>query len=636
MFNCYKTKDNEVKNKYYYKYLNILRLDRTEKNLFDYRFIDNKLENNEELENIFKNNKDKTLKNIAFISNDFSLSRPSGILCKDFFNKLLTLDNEFNIFLVSKFSIKYPYNKFKNCFHSKIDSSIINHIKNNNIDILIDMQGHMCKNYNDLLSKRLAPIQIHFLGYPGTIGIPNIDYLIADKTIIPNDSCKFYREKIAYMPNCYQVNSESNLIDKTFNSQIFKFCNFNTHYKFDKKLIFVWIDILKKVPNSYLYLNKGNLEKTITKIASYNGVENRIIFLKLLSHKYHLKRVSSMDLGLDSYRLNGHTTSSDLICSGVPLITYSSDTYQNRVSKSILKSLDLEELVCYSYNDYIDLAVKIATDKQYHTNLIKKIKNLREKTLFNSTLYAKNFTTLLYNIWDHHFKNFITENQFAITNFGNNKKNQNYTWNYIPYVKINFLCLDNNSKRDLIKIVNCRGQILRDIADNISDCYLFTTSGLLFKDNSTLKTKFIKSKNYNDGIWYKNFYKKGFIEKLDLQQYNNINKDYNLPIVLIILNVTLNVSYKKIIEYLVYQSYLNTKLVIYYSPENFKKVKFLGIKTLDVDYEILSEEKVNQLIKKDNKSFKLVINESNFNKILNNPNYIKEALEKNPDNFMIL
>lgn len=643
MFNLYKTKDVQNNNKDFYKNLNILRLDCTEKNIFDYRFIDDNFKNNNKiLENNFQENKNKILKNIAFISNDFSLLRPTGILCKDFFNKLIKIESNLNFFFISKLPIKTPFNINKNSFSNSDVNKIKEYIEKNNIDIIIDMQGHMVRNYNELLSNRLAPIQIHFLGYPGTIGISSIDYLIADKTIIPEDSCKFYREKIAYLPNCYQANCESNLISKKINNynNVFKFCNFNNHYKFDKKLIFVWIDILKKVPNSVIYLVTDKLDKNIQMYASYNKIKNRIFFLKKVSHEKHLKRISTMDLGLDSYRLNGHTTSSDLICSGVPLITYTSETYQNRVSKSILKSLDLEDLVCYSYNDYINLAVKIATDKQYHINLINKVKNNRIKTLFNSTLYTTNFINLLNNIWKHHYTNSMDENKLTITNFGHNKKYQNYKWNYIPYVRIDLDYFNNHENMGLITVINCEGQILRDIADNNENCFIFSTSGMLFKDNPILLTKLIKDNNYNVGIWYKSIYNKDFIQNLDIEQYNSINKDYNLPQVLIIFNIDkiLNFNYKNIIQYIIDQSYLNIKLIINCSNQQLKN-KFINYKINNdelIDYDILCREEVEEVIKKNNNTFKLIFNNSNISKILNNHKYIQQAIDKNPNNFMIL
>lgn len=637
MFYLYKVENGEYKENISDYNLDILRLDCTEKDLFNFRYNNYKFENmNQALKDNFNKNKDKTLKNIAFISNDFSLSRPSGILSLDFFQNLLS-EKRLSIFLVSRYKINEPFNKHKNCFSSSNESKLKEYIKKNNIDILIDMQGHMCNNYNNLMGDRLAPIQLHFLGYPGTIGLSYIDYLIADKTIIPTESAQYYREKIAYLPNCYQVNSESSLVHKKIdlNKTVFNFCNFNTYYKFDKTGLFTWFEILKKVPNSILYLNKGEHTKIISDYANYNNLKDRIVFLDFLPHTQHLKRLSTMDLGLDPYRLNGHTTSSDLISAGVPLITYTGETYHNRVSKSILKSLDLEELVCYSYKDYINLAVKIATNKRYHMYLVNKVKNYREKTLFNSKLYTKNFINLINNIWNHHFKNCLSKKKLMITNFGTHKTNQNYKWNYIPYVKVDSL---SDFKDSLIKTIECRGQILRDIADNTSDCFLFTASGLLFKDTSLLKSKLIKTDNYNDGIWYKSVYTNDFIEKIDLQNHNNINKDYDLPEVLIIFKFDsfFKINSKKIIHYFYYQFYSNAKFIIYCKENDFKNIAYYKKFYRKFNIKLFSFTEYNTFIETKNNTYKLFIDKSNFHKIINKLNYIQNALDKKPDNFIIL
>ena len=610
MFYLYKSKDFQYLNTNFYKNLNILRLDCTEEDIFNYRC---KNDIPYKIEDI----KYKPLKNIAFISNDFSLLRPSGILAKDFFKNLLK--KNLSIFLISQFKICKPFNLFKN-FTSKDHSKIEEYIKEKKIDILIDMQGHMINNYSSVLEKRLARIQIHFLGYPGTLGLSCIDYLIADKTIIPKKSTKFYKEKIAYMPNCYQVNSESNLLEKKpTNYNIFKLCCFNSHYKLDKKGVFVWIQILKKAPNTVLFLIDGIYKNIIYKYAKYYKVSKRIIFLKKTTHEKHIKRLTHMDLGLDTYRLNGHTTSSDLITAGVPLITYTGETFHNRVSKSILNSLELEELVCYSFKEYIELTVKIASNPKYHNKLIHKVKTLREKTLFNSKLYTDDFINLLHSIWSHHFTNELNNNDdFTITKFGN-KINQNYEWNYVPYLKLD-QSIDYKLE-SLLDDVKYRGQILRNFADNINDCNLFTTCGLLYTDKSLLEIKMLKSDNYNEGIWVKS--------KINIQNnleiYNKINKDYNEPLTIIFYyfkGETKNVN--KIIQYVQCQTYLNVQIVIYCDKFNLKYLKLYNNLCYKLNIKILSVDECNFFILKNKNTNKLLIHEKNINKILNNINYINE------------
>lgn len=639
MFYYYKKDSNTEYSNNFYKYLKILRMDLTEKELFDFRFLHDEPKNiNKLLTHNYRCNKNKTLKNIAFISNDFSLNRPTGILCQNFFEYLI-LQNHVNIFLISKYNIYFPFDKCKNTFVYKNSNQLNLYIKKNNIDILIDMQGHMIDNYMPLLSKRFAPIQIHFLGYPGTLGSSSIDYLIADKVIVPETSRDFYREKIAYMPNCYQVNSESIVINKFENKNTekgknyFKFCCFNEHYKLDKKCIYIFIEILKKVPNSILYLITGIYDNDIKNICKNMNVSNRVVIYKKTSHKFHIERISHMDLVLDNYRLNGHTTSSDAIAAGVPIITYTGHTYHNRVTKSILKSIDLEELVCNSFNKYVKLAVKIASDSNYHKSLIDKVQMNRRKTLFNSKLYADNFIKLLKNIWSHHYSNNYIENEFMITNFGNNTINKNYKWKFISNTKINKKSMVD--KDVLIMKCECRGQILRDIADYSNDCVLFTTCGMLFNNISVLQTNFIKSDNYHDGIWVKMRYN---ISNENISASKRINNDYNLPLVRIYYKINNKTTLKEIeltISYHLFQHYLNTKLIICNNDDNYSNIsKEKEMSEIKYNMQYVSKSKIKSLVK-DKNIYHLFLNKNNINIILNDYNYIQKTITNNPNNFII-
>ena len=194
-----------------------------------------------------------------------------------------------------------------------------------------------------------------------------IDYLVADETIIPDTSQKYYREKIAYMPGCYQSNSsrfiqkEQWVTRKYFEipEDAFVFTHFNSDYKVDRKIWFVWMDILKAVPNSVLVFtvltsndNDLFLKQLLSDVPRRGVDPKRVIYIKKDNRHRHFNRLQLFNLGLDTYRINGHTTNADLVCAGLPFVTYTSDTYHNRVGASILKSLDLEELVCHSYDEY--------------------------------------------------------------------------------------------------------------------------------------------------------------------------------------------------------------------------------------------------------------------------------------------
>jgi GR25 family glycosyltransferase involved in LPS biosynthesis len=216
-----------------------------------------------------------------------------------------------------------------------------------------------------------------------------------------------------HMPHCYQCNNDdllvttSNLKRSDFNipDDAFAFCHFNHEYKLDRKTWFVWMSILKRVPNSVLVFTTfcPTFVKVLFHDANINGIsKERLIYLNYeTDREKHFNRINLCNLGLDCYKLNGHTSSSDLIASGIPLITYTSETYHNRVAKSILKAVDLEELVCYSFEEYTDLAVRLATNKTYYNSIVKKVIKNRTKYLFNTKLYVENFVNMLHTIWDN-------------------------------------------------------------------------------------------------------------------------------------------------------------------------------------------------------------------------------------------
>lgn len=425
MYYMYNT-NNDID--YYTKYnlnnLNILRFDLSEKQLLKFRLDQNK-EINDNISNLLQKRELTNLSKIAFISRDFHERRPSGQLTIKFFKLIKELFPNIEIYFYMY--LNSPISDYFKSLAKVIANENLDLLKDqilsDKIDILIDMQGHMHSNFNDLFKYRLSPIQLHWLGYPGTLGIKNIDYLVADETIVPKESQSYYVEKMAYMPNCYQCNNDDLLVTKSnlkrsdFNipDDAFVFCHFNHEYKLDRKTWFVWMSILKRVPNSVLVFTTFYpvFVNILFHDADINGIDKeRLIYLNYETNREkHFNRINLCDLGLDCYKLNGHTSSSDIIASGIPLITYTSNTYHNRVTKSILKTVDLEELVCYSFEEYADLAVRLATNKIYYNSVIKKVLENRTKYLFNTKLYVQNFVKMLHTIWDNKKTNNQIEKQ---------------------------------------------------------------------------------------------------------------------------------------------------------------------------------------------------------------------------------
>ena len=295
---------------------------------------------------------------------------------------------------------------------SMSDQEVANLSQEIGIDIAIDLCGFTAWNRAKIFFFRAAPIQINYLGYPGTMGSEFMDYIIADKTVIPENEKINFSEKVAYLPNCYQPNTKiDSLIKKDFSrtdfnlpEDAFVFCNFNSSYKITPNIFNVWMNILKKTPKSVLWLLKSNNAacENIWKTAEKKGIDrNRIIFAERLPHYDHLKRIAQADIFLDTFPYNAHTTASDTIRMGVPIIALMGKSFASRVSSSILNQVNMKKLITTNTEDFQNLAIDIATNK----NKLKKIKDdlknsLSNSSLFDSVKFTKDLETLYQKILD--------------------------------------------------------------------------------------------------------------------------------------------------------------------------------------------------------------------------------------------
>ena len=281
------------------------------------------------------------------------------------------------------------------------DESIHNLVKNDEIDIAIDLKGYTMFSRPTIFSNRLAPIQISYLGYPGSMGAEFIDYIIADKTVIPKTHQKYYSEKILYLPNSYQVNDNTRNISKAiikrkdFNlpETAFIFCCFNNTFKISSREFTIWMRLLKKIDNSILWLLKSNdaAENNLKNQAEIYSIDkNRIIFAPILPQEEHLARLRLADLFLDTFNYNAHTTCSDALWAGLPVVTKIGNQFSARVSASLLNAIGLPELITESEEEYEILAENLAINKN-KLKEIKKIllKNQSKFPLFNTELFTK-------------------------------------------------------------------------------------------------------------------------------------------------------------------------------------------------------------------------------------------------------
>jgi predicted O-linked N-acetylglucosamine transferase (SPINDLY family) len=269
------------------------------------------------------------------------------------------------------------------------------------ITIAVDLGGATASARPGIFSYRAAPIQVNFLGYPGTMGADYIDYLIADKTIIPDTHQQHYAEKIVYLPS-YQPNDSTRIIsNRQFTKQElglpeegFVFCCFNDNYKITPSIFDSWMQILKAAEGSvlFLYADASTAEHNLRKQADARGVDSgRLIFAERVPNRSdYLARYKCVDLFLDTTPYNAHATASDALWAGLPVLTLAGETFASRVAASLLNAIGLPELITHTQAGYEALAIELATNPIKLGAIKEKLTANRLTTpLFNTVEYAK-------------------------------------------------------------------------------------------------------------------------------------------------------------------------------------------------------------------------------------------------------
>ena len=282
------------------------------------------------------------------------------------------------------------------------------------IDIAVDLKGYTKDCRPGIFAMSAAPIQVNYLGYPGTMALDYMDYLIADKVIIPEKSQKYYSEKIIYMPNSYQVNisnrnfSDDLLVRKNIGlpDKGFVFCSFNNAYKISPSTFEVWMRILKAVDHSVLWLlvsNENTVKNLKKEMEKYGINKNRLVFAKYVPIEEHLNRIKYADLFIDNLPYNAHTTSSDALRMGLPVLTCIGESFASRVAASLLNAVNLPELVTTSQEEYEALAIHLAKNPE-QLKLIKDklLKNLSSAPLYDTPLFTKHLESAYKNMYQRH------------------------------------------------------------------------------------------------------------------------------------------------------------------------------------------------------------------------------------------
>jgi predicted O-linked N-acetylglucosamine transferase (SPINDLY family) len=302
------------------------------------------------------------------------------------------------------------------------DKSVAQLSRELGIDIAVDLKGYTTGARPRIFSYRAAPIQVSYLGYPGTLGANYIDYLIADSILIPPESQAYYSEKIAYLPNSYQVNDRKRVIStRSFSKQElglpekgFVFCCFNNNFKITPSMLDTWVRILNAVEGSVLWLFEDNAAAGINlrEQAAIRGLDpSRLVFAPRMNLPDHLARHAAADLFLDTLPCNAHTTASDALWAGVPVLTCTGEAFASRVAASLLNAVELPELVTTNIKDYEDLAIDLAQNTEKLKQIREKLARNRLTTpLFNTDLFASNIEALFSLMVEQYLKSFESQN----------------------------------------------------------------------------------------------------------------------------------------------------------------------------------------------------------------------------------
>ena len=280
------------------------------------------------------------------------------------------------------------------------------------IDIAIDLKGYTQDSRPEILSHRPAPIQVNYLGYPGTMAAPFIDYIIADRVVLPLDRQPYCTEKIVHLPDSYQANDAKRKVASLAPTRTqaglpedaFVFCCFNNNYKITPPVFDVWMRLLAQLDGSVLWLLRDNpgAEQNLRREASTRRIDaTRLVFADHASPPEHLARQRLADLFLDTIPINAHTTASDALWVGLPLLTCRGNAFAGRVAASLLEAAGLPELVTTSLEQYEALALRLATDATLLDQFRRRLTNgATTSRLFDSDRFRRHIEAAYLRMWE--------------------------------------------------------------------------------------------------------------------------------------------------------------------------------------------------------------------------------------------
>lgn len=343
---------------------------------------------------------------IAYFSSDIANSHPVSNLMAGVFEAHDPNQFEITLFLLDNHSGETRNRITRACERTinaefMTDDEVVALAHDLKIDIAIDLNGFTSKNRTGLFARRAAPLQLHYLGFLGTMSSDCYDYIVGDPVIAPFAHQHHFSEKIIHLP-CYQANDDKLTVPATTQTRddfglprdAFVFCSFNANYKITPAMFAAWMRILHLVPDSvlWLYCKRENAIANLRDAAAAHGIpDERLVFANGVPYLEHLARQRLADLFLDTTPYNAGATASNALYCGLPLVTYAGKAFCSRYGASLLTALGLPELITYSIEDYIALCARIATDGNYHAQIREKLaKNLQTQPLFNTRDFTAN------------------------------------------------------------------------------------------------------------------------------------------------------------------------------------------------------------------------------------------------------
>ncbi|MCG8543850.1 MAG: tetratricopeptide repeat protein [Alphaproteobacteria bacterium] len=290
----------------------------------------------------------------------------------------------------------------------------VRRIRDDKVDILIDLNGHTHGNLLNLCAMRPVPIQVTWLGFPGTSGADFFDYILTDRTVSPEDHAAYYSESFAYLPQCYQMNG---LTDDGPAAPIARaelglpeasvvFCSFVGNQKIEPNVFKSWMRILEATPESVLWLYQSNhvAAANLEREAAAHGIDGaRLCFGEKMPRNKHLQRLKCADIALDTWIYGGHTTTSDALRADVPVVARLGTHFASRVSSSILQAMGLETLITHSSAEYEALAIRLAREPAMLRDLKARVSRARETSpLFDTRSFVASLEDVYGQIWQRH------------------------------------------------------------------------------------------------------------------------------------------------------------------------------------------------------------------------------------------